>query len=156
MQALNSLVLLFGSVAVAETTAPGANVIPVKVVLKATLPLASVETIAESRNNFPSPRPVVVLHASLEKNSSLKVVFAVLFRVPCMLVFPPPLFTAYRYIALFRCGVVELPVRVHAQHIEYSIGVSLCGNGMALENKDIENCSRVQRMEKTLYLFKPN
>ena len=49
MQAENSEVLPLGSVAVAVTTAPAANVTPISVALMLALQLASVVTIVEPR-----------------------------------------------------------------------------------------------------------
>ena len=80
MQAENSEVLPAGSVAVAVTNWPPETEVG-KVKLKLALQPPSVVTGMEPIKVFPSPLPEGS-HAGLAKNSSVKVVLAVLLSVP--------------------------------------------------------------------------
>src|SRR5262245_43188911 len=86
-RAENSLVLLFGSVAVAVKNGP-TGVTPVNVTEKLFVPLAAVVTLAAPRNCWPWPKPLSV-HKALAKNSSRKAVFGVLGKNPAIVTLPP-------------------------------------------------------------------
>ena len=80
LHAENSEVLLFGSVAVAVTTCPDCTVTG-KVTLIVVLQLASVGMSAEPMKVCPSPLPNGS-HCELSKNSTRKLVFGMLFKLP--------------------------------------------------------------------------
>ena len=80
LQDENSEVLLFGSVAVAVTTCPPCTLTG-RVTSIVALQLASVGISLEPMKICPSPLPSGS-HSGLSKNSTRKLVFAVLFRLP--------------------------------------------------------------------------
>ena len=91
LQDENSEVLLFGSVAVAVTTCPPCTLTG-RVTSIVALQLASVGISLEPMKVCPSPLPSGS-HCGLSKNSTRKVVLGALFKLPWILVFPPPLMT---------------------------------------------------------------
>lgn len=89
LQALNSEVLLLGSVAVAVTACPTVTALGTVSAMLA-FPLPSVPTVVDPRKTFPSPFPAAS-QVGTEKNSTVNgVVLGRLLNVPRMLVLPPP------------------------------------------------------------------